>query len=275
MKKRLKIQLVCVFLMMILTLGSLVSSTMAWLSINKSIASDGMKMNIEVSPNLVISDTKANLQAATNDNADDRTSTATNTSGDYVTVSWAASASDLECATHVSTSTTGLKYNTTPETVSRSTGLGTITLADAVNDDSTFYVDYTVYVGSLDTTMAISHLYATMSTTAELTDAYKSASVDFYLGSVSSSNYKGTLNLAQKNGKDSSGTSLGETAANQKIDITGSTTVPVNTGNSPIVIVMRCYFDGALLKDSTTAYVRSKGLSTTANFSFEVNFTAE
>ncbi len=273
--------IVSVVLLFVLASAVVFSSiTAAWLAMNTSLDSNDIKMQIEVSPNLVISD-KYTGDLATATAAGTRTPAAndTNSSTSFTQVVFTRSQTILIPATHASSSATGLKYNTTPDRVSRTTGYKSgsddLVLADVPASPTggrTYFVDYEVYIASTDVAMTVTSLRASVSGATLANDYQYAASIDFYNGSVSSSNYMGTLNLANKGMNSSGSTSGGNLVAGtpQSLDLP-ITSIPLNTSGS-VHIIMRCYFDGALEKTNNQAYVYSQGL-TTADFITNVSFT--
>ncbi len=254
----------------------LAAATMAWFANNRTVDSSGMQMQVETSPNLVIAQSASGEGGIDTKTATDLSfSTTFDTPAQTLipsTHDWGTFNSNSETPV---ASTTGLKYNCNPSVIHPTTGEErtgrTIYYNKSENDSGNgkyYFTDYTVYIASTDKPLPINGLTATLSSDDANTSTYdyhNAASVDFYLGSVSSSNYKGTLNLAGKN--YSTGAPLTQVSI-----ISGSYTVPLNTADS-IKVIMRFYFDGALEERSGQAYVHSDGL-TTAAFSMKVTFTA-
>lgn len=255
----------------------LVAASVAWFASNRTADSNGMEIQIETSPNLIIAQVASDIS----------TMTASNTS---FSTTFTTAARTLNPATHcwdddyptpdnsAVEPSTGLIYNRNPSAIDAGTGEArtgsTIYYNVAENDlqnEKYYYTDYTVYIASVSKPLPAAGLIATLSSPNAVLNSYdyhNAASVDFYLDSVSESNYKGTLNLAGKGFTDSS-------SGLASLDLTGSTTIPLNTAASDnyITVVMRFYFDGALEKGPGQAYVYSNGL-TTADFSMTVTFTA-
>lgn len=122
--------------------------------------------------------------------------------------------------------------------------------------------------------------------TGKQRDQVYAASIDFFFlgtnpsAACDATTYAGTLNIAEKLYSDS-------TTANTEVDLLGATsangttpgtitTIPCNSAasNNCYYVTMRVYFDGALLKQAGTAYVRSAELST-QEFALNVYFSAE
>ena len=254
----------------------LAAASLAWFSSNKDVGSGGAAMQTDVSPNLIISDSTARTEGGIGYPSILGTADPYQVDLDFDPLL------TLRSATHdwsVGTAT-GLKYCSNPTKVSRSTGLQSgddaLTFAavplDGTEPGKTYYVDFTVYIASAGKAMDVDHLYATFTgatlDSSPLEDYQNAASVDFYVGSVSSGNYKGTLNLA---GNGTDGTNTGLT----QIDLTGSATIPLNTAlsNNYITVVMRFYFDGALLKTGSQTYIRSENVDLD-DFTMYVHFEA-
>ncbi len=283
--------------------------TTAWFSMNREVDNSGVHMNIEASPNLIISDLtnsaadKTAFQALTVATADYRIDFQDPTDPETL----------VTPTTHKAGSSTGLKYLTNPSAVSRSSGLSAgaaaLTLADAVNTgtsgDPIYYIEHTVRIASTYKILPTDTLRATFSayTTTpgdnpSLLDYQYATSVDFYVLAVSANdyttampavgNYAGTLNLANKDSVKWNADSTTAGAANDKTVVNlYSGDVPWNaaTGDDDccIVVTMRFYFDGALLKtqdldgqepDNNLTYVRSAGLSTAGMPNLYVRFEA-
>ena len=135
-----------------LSIFMLGTASFAWLSMNKETNSNGVQLKVEVTPNLIIDDDSAQLQAVTNP-------TETNFSHTF-----SDEAVAKKPATHDWTvgTTTGLKYVNNPHNVSTSSGLaktGTLTFAPVESTD--YYVDFTVYIASTGAAMAGMDLTAT------------------------------------------------------------------------------------------------------------------
>ncbi len=282
----------------------LAAATMAWFANNREVDSNGMEIQVETSPNLVISDNIQTLAAMTS--ADAAFSAAFSSAAETLipaTHDWGTFNSNSETPVD---STTGLKYNCNPSVISPTSGYAkdsthTLYYNKAENDATrVYYKDYTVFIASINKPLPADGLVAALSSND--TDDYdyqKAASVDFYVDVMSEddyedmvsanasdyttmaadyvddvcvddTNYIGTLNLAKKGFTD--------TLSNlSSLDLAGgSTTVPLNTAGC-ITVVMRFYFDGALEKDTDQAtdqaYVYSNNLST-ADFTMKVTFTA-
>ena len=251
--KSMKKMMILSIVTMLCALAALVSASFAWLSMNKETASNGMQMNVEVTPNLIINSDSAAIQAV-----------GAPSSSDF-TVTFNTAASSKKPAQHDPADTankatdwtysTGLKYVTNTTNVGVETGLakaGALNYATA--SDSSYYVDYTVYIASA---MSGQDIVATMTGSIAGSGAYKAdtlaaSSIDFYLGSVAKANYKGTLNQA---GLDALVNDHSTTKT--EVTILSNGDIPLNT-SSYLTVIMRCYIDGGLLKDATHAYINSE-----------------
>lgn len=256
-----------------------VGATVAWLSMNNKVDSNGITMGIEKTPNLVIS--------SKNDETAGSISTLTEESwGDeYIFVDWADEANVLLPAKHEDSSLTGLIYVTNPEDISRTTGM-----IETDNKNPLKYKDVPVYEGGaryyLDYTVFVACLGKEMTKPEEFTDltigiteignlsaekaAYKATSVDVYLTPVAISttsiavdadNFRGTLNLTRNEGSSA-------------IQINDINSIPLNTDGA-LAILLRCYFDGEIGPDEAHAYVNSEAVSVaTENLSFNIAIQA-
>lgn len=175
----------------------------------------------------------------------------------------------------VTTTDTGLVYNTNPVKVSPEKGYGAsdnVLTFEAVPNDASdhnrFFVDYTVYIASTLKSMDVSALTVSIDCSDKSKDYINAGSVDFYLDSVDKANYKGTLNVAGKYFLDPSQSLTEKNLVSPGVTLT----IPHNT-EGHITVVMRFYFDGGLEKESGQAYVYTEGL-TTADFNMTVSFDA-
>lgn len=267
MKRTKRAAILLIFISVVSVLLAATSVTWAWIAMNTQVASNNMKMTIEVSPNLIISDSSSAISNYSSSNWADN----------YVVKSWSDEATELVPVDHYDSTTypsvTGsnavyLVFNNNPEVVSRTTGKATgssaLTFAHVPSDGiGTYYIDKTVYIASLDKEMTQGTDYSNLTFTilesgsgTTTNRAYKSASVDVYINGV----FKGTLNL--------------DTLSS--FNVSDVTTIPLNTSSS-IEITFRCYFDGALLDatDNTKTYVNSAVLATnTTDITFGITITA-
>jgi hypothetical protein len=220
---------------------------------NREVYSSGVEMSIETLPSLVISKEDGN-GAGQIGNADIE-SICAKAENNY-TITYTSDKEAMLPATHdwaVGT-TTGLKYVSNLENIGFTTGLakgGASLSFNAVpaDSDSTYYIDYEAYIASVNEAMTNTDLVASLSLAGTALNEYtvylKAATVDFYVGSVTLNNYKGSINVRDSETK--------------KVNLTDIThTIPLNTEGS-IHVIARCYFDGALQENEsdTETYVKS------------------
>lgn len=265
---------------MIIAVCVAAAATMAWFANNREVSSNGMQTQVAVSSNLVISNDPDTIKTLLNGSS----------TGDPFTYTFTKAARELIPARHDFTCPTdsapcaaGLYYNTNPGAVTFNKGLDSndattgLTFGavpePAENADSPYYEDFHVYIAASGKEFKASSLKAAMTLTPNngvtRQDYMDAASIDFYLDSVSRDNYLGTLNAV--------GYDYDTNSQSQKpdLELIGKITdgnIPLNTTGS-IHILMRCYFDGGLLKNSTTTFVRSDGLKT-GDYTMSVSFTA-
>lgn len=259
LRKQLKKQSIKTLLYGFVLLFVLIFASYAWFANSKKVTSGEMAILSDTSPNLIISDDENQLK-----NID-------TSAGFTVNFSPLKEGARMIATTHdwsVGTAT-GLKYNTNPEAVGYASGNKRgeteLTFAGVPEaNDKKYYFDCVVYLASSRKELLTSDLYATFENadSDELKSYLNACSVDFYLGDVSESSFRGTLNIAGQ-GKDTSKVSIMNGA------------VP-KAGETPIKITMRFYFDGALQNEEnpSRAYINSQDVST-SGVSVRVNFRAE
>lgn len=253
MKKKAFIKLLPMMFSLIICAAMLIGTTMAWLAMNQQVTSNGMQLQLEVAPNLVISDSTTEIV---------KSDISSINSGSPFAITQATNNTKYTPATHDAdyvTYSTGLKYVTNPGQISPTTGYGTsLTFANAVNGGAgNFYIDYIVYVAAHSKEITETKLLVVIDSAmsglpaAEVASgSLMATSIDVYKDSVSSSNYLGTTNVATKSPVYCVGTAL----------TTG--TIPQNT-SSYLTFVLRCYFDGALESGTVgTAYINTATLDT-------------
>ena len=290
-------QIILIALSLFLTLAILIAATVAWFASNRDVDSSGMEIQVHTTPNLIIADSVSGVQ----------TNTLTDT---MLSLSFSNDVSNLYAAQHCEFSETepenktGLKYVTNPFVVTLDKGLektGTTLEYAAVpkpvtGDTKLYYVDYSVYIASHGEEFNASALNVEMELvpqtegnaepTAEQisavssTDYLQAASIDFYVKAnggesediVSSANYMGTLNAAGLALSNDTAFNADATCTEVNLLSANPSTMYHNT-EGHYKVTMRCYFDGALLKSATQAYVYSDNLST-LGFAMNVSFTA-
>lgn len=274
-----KTTLKAVFILLLITAVAFSYITSAWFVTTNKNYTSGMAVKTTITPNLVIASSVSELQSLTESDSSFSVRFLDEALGmkpsrhffqsDAINNTYPINAGSTE---YVTSTDTGLVYNTNPAKVTSDKGFessGNILTFAAVPEyeigNKRYYVDYTVYIASTVESMSISALNASIDCSNKTKDYLNAGSVDFYVGSVSESNYKGTLNVAGKN-CDNSGSAL------TMVDLTGTYTVPHNT-EGYITVIMRFYFDGGLEKSSNQAYVYTDGL-TTADFNMTVSFNA-
>lgn len=243
------------------------SASWAWFSANRNVNSSGMAMQIEASANLVIAPDASSIAAS-----------------GYLTTDIAFSESEyplLTPATHDFTvgTTTGLKYVTNKEVINlrsgiQDTGAGAIQYEEAQNvtDGTQYYVDYDVYIASSGKALENATLKAVIDSAQyndddTMTDiesgSLMAASVDIYADSISSANYKGTLNVAGMDIAADYPADYDASATKTEVYLVGSGsttgTIPLNTSAS-LHYVLRFYFDGALQSAAGKTYVNTAEL---------------
>lgn len=266
-------------------LGVLVLSTIAWFASNKNVASDGMQVNSEVTPNLVIAKTLEKLRNISL--VDESCFLISFETGD---------SKKLIPATHDWDGTeTGLKYNSNPRAVSVHTGLerGETGIGFAAvpleqpEDLKHYYVDYVVYIASKDAPLPTSGLVvnsleaAIEGASEDPLPAYLQAlSVDFYVGDVAAGNYKGTLNLANQKYENDSATESVTSVVLTNQDIPEISEQEDPDASAYIKVTMRVYFDGGLREvkdgkfvDPASTYIRSSQIDT-SGLKIKVGFEA-
>lgn len=227
----------------------------AWFSSNRDVDTDGMKMQVDATPNLIIADDVTDIVKP-----------------DYLErlVVCGSDVTKLAPATHDSAYTsTNLKYVTNEDQVDIFTGYkkdggNDLSYAAAENsDDGTkYYIEKEVYIASnkqaLTDTDLVCFISGAQKDSVEITDGtLMSASVDFYLKDGDTLTFKGTSNV-----KDKSEVTLLEEGS----------IIPLNT-ESYITVVMRFYFDGALEKSAGQAYVNTATLDLSM-LSVDIHFRA-
>ncbi len=272
---------------MIVAIIMMTAASFAWFSMNKETASNGMQLKVEASPNLIIDDTAT---------GDDGIINVSGPSDANISVTFSSSAIALKLATHDGavgganwTYSTGLKSVTNLNDVSIANGTATTPVyAGAVNSTSptkNFYIDFPVYIASTGTELDIASLTAEFgectiggSTTAN--DTLKAASIDFYAGNgditASSSTYKGTINVAGLTYSSNAEGTYNASATTTSVTLQTGGSVPYNqaaTGVKYITVIMRCYFDGALSKQSGKTFITSASVDV-SDVVLSVKFTA-
>ena len=267
MKKIAKSKGVMVSSMISLFLSLLVLATvsMAWLSMNKETNSNGMQLQVEASPNLIISNSTTEIVKASIDSIN---------SNSPFTITHASNDNAYKPATHDSTYATyasGLKYVTNTSDVNASTGTvatpnwGVVPNVNPSTNPSSqsYYIDYIVYVASYAKSMDGVKLKAKIVSAQKggvdvTTGSLMATSIDVYVGTtISLAYYRGTLNVATK---DTHSVYLFDTSNHGSTSATGD--IPLNTTPSYLTYTLRCYFDGALESSVGQTYIYTSNLDT-------------
>ena len=239
---------------------SITAFTVSWFANNRNVDANDISLQIDSMASVVISDTVANLKTATSDNTSvslTRPSSHTGTA--------------LQPATHsgnaAMTSASNLIYSSDPTQINETTGLPTVgelaTQTVPLNVNSPYYIDYNVYIGSINKSITGSTVYAKFTTALDKSTFKAASSIDFYVDGA----YCDTLNLA---GYDSS---LNDYSTEKIVANLGERNIPLVANDmTALNITMRTYFDGNLLKNSGATFVTSKSINLSSATSLGVSF---
>ncbi len=234
----------------ILTSFCLVTLTYSWFAFNDTVQTTGMTISVKDVESLVIAKSEQDLSNLSVDNKQ----FSVNFSTDY---------DEMIATTHSSESATFLKYTGNTYDVDMNTGLAKngkeINLLDAPASDQYFF-DSIIYLAAIQEEMAGFKLLASITNTTTIQVHY-AASVDFYLDEVSNDNFKGTLNLAGKDAFINNGTATKTSVEIIDGSSSGQDKIPLNT-EGHIKVIMRFYFDGALLENENKTYINTYQIST-------------
>ncbi len=241
---------------LVLTGFIFVAATFAWMTIVKVDNVTGMQLSVDASSNLVISDDKSNISAQ-----------------NYLTneLSFTSVSEVFLPCTHDSDDTfalSGLKYVTNTDQINFLTGIKSdigeeLDYEVAKNsEDEKYYFERTVFVASNG--KAIENTNLSVSITSAKVDGVEvesgclmATSVDVYLIENGTATYCNKSCVAEK----------------ESVLILQNGTVPLNTSGS-LEILIRYYFDGALLKESGKAYINSATVNV-KQVSLNLTFIAE
>lgn len=242
------------------------AGTYAWLSTNRNLDSNGMQMEIDSTANLVISRSNEDVKSS---------NIASINGGSPFAVTFTDSGTKYAPSTHefndINAYSSGLKYITNTALVGMSSGLftgGEATYADAKNSENAggrqYYHDFTVYVAShgkeLNDVTLTAKISSALKGSAPIENgSLMATSIDFYVGSDTPENYKGTLNVA---GYDAQKNDY--TTRKTAVTLVSNDKIPLNTSSGYLTVIMRCYFDGALRSAENQAYINSATLDTSA-----------
>ncbi|MGI6716575.1 MAG: hypothetical protein ACOX3X_05185 [Eubacteriales bacterium] len=247
----------------------LISVSIAWFSMNREVNSNGLQINVEASPNLIIAKTEEAIRRVTQETG--ANAFAINYSDPLVArqnmaPATAAVDANNEWVTAIAEegdNVTGLKYVKNTNDIDFSSGIAKngkeLQFKPVpVDSNSKYYIDYDIYIASLGKELEASSLTAKISCESEI-GSHQAATIVFYQGSVSSANMKGAISVANKE------------SGIVYFDLNNG--IPLNT-DDPIHIIARCYFDGALLNEDTgNAYINSATVDTT-DVILNITFTA-
>lgn len=234
--------------MLVMSTAATVTGTVAWFSMNKTVSASGMAVRAQAEGSIVIT-------TGTLPKADTK---ATN-------VVFPGQTTNIYASTHDGEMSSGLKYVTNGDNVNVETGLvkntestSALNYANALGTgEKIHYVDYAVCIAaSADEAFENQDLTITINANTFSGNVNKAISVDFYEAEVTSGSttavpvntttWKGTLNLA---GLDASANDASTTKANI---VLSDITIPKANNTKAIGILMRVFFDGALLEKKGT-----------------------
>lgn len=254
-----KLRLVVAAIVLLFTIVALftINTTLAWFAENDTATANNMQVSVKSFPSLIIAKTaeeiaegKLQFEVSFKD----------------------ASRLDMIAVTHDDAiEGTYLKYVTNHYAVSDQTGIAkpghTLEFASVpLKDNEQYFVDCTVLLASISSPLEASSLVAKLVAMDDsyLVNSYMCAiSIDFYVGEVSAQGYRGTTSLAEAVDPNYQGINLFES---------GDDRIPLNT-EGYITVIMRCYFDGALLDSNGNAYINSFKVKS-EKVLIGVNFTA-
>ncbi len=261
------------FAILVIVIISGLGLAFSWFSSNRSVNNGNLEMSIETVGNLIISDSITEIQ---------KTSITSINSGKPFSIEAESNDTRYYACTHDSdydTYSTGLKYVNNTSVISVDSGISTIPLtydeAENIEDGKQYYVDYTVYVASFDTSLEnatlkimISYAYHMVNDEQVLITegSLMATSIDVFNGEASGTNYVGTLNVAGSDiNYNDNPTTYDATKTMTELYLVGSDsstgTIPHNT-NGYLTYTLRMYFDGALLSAADQAYIYTSNLDT-------------
>lgn len=246
--KALKTQLLAAIAMVLVASIALGSSTYAWFASNNKVTADGMSVQATTAQSLVI-DTDCKVDAKTTANFTAHSTALTPITYDTATYKYCSNGEDIDPAT-------GLAI--TGKTVA-------LTEVPTGSVDS-YYKDYVVYIASAGSEMTGKTLKANV-TFNTATSTQKAVTVDFKLFDAVSTDLTAQPVATER-------TVTTNAANSAEVTLGTGLTIPQNTGNSSIPILMRVYFDGALTgnTENSGAFVYTNSVNTTA-LGFSVEFS--
>lgn len=247
--KALKTQLLAAIAMVLVASIALGSSTYAWFASNTKVTADGMSVQATTAQSLVI-DTNCTVDAKT-------------------TVSFTAHSTALTPITYDAET---YKYCSNGEDIDPATGLAitgkTVALTEVPTGSvDSYYKDYVVYIASAGSEMTGKTLKANV-TFGGATITQKAVTVDFKLFDAVSADL-----TAQPVATARTATTNAAATATE-VTLGSGLTIPQNTSNNSVPVLMRVYFDGALEGNTqnTGAFVYTNSVNTAA-LGFSVEFS--
>lgn len=234
----------------VLCLFAFTAVSYAWFTLDNESDLSGIDGTIKVSPNLVISKDPDEIKNYTINTVD------------YNVIVFENDIIDMIPCTHDNNYNHYLKYVINNYDIN-SNGLpnqGTELEFDNVENNQKYFFDVTVYIASIEQKFDNYHLDAFIKlpiVDENTLDIHKAISVDFYTEEVNTNNYKGTLNLASLDNEINDGSTKKEQVRILNNDI------PLNIEGSR-KIIMRYYFDGALLKSNSSTFISSETINNIA-----------
>lgn len=242
---RQKIMLIFISLTLIIAFaGFLIANrSLAWFAASREVEAKGFSVSAKVSPNLIIGRSVAEL-------TQEKVLFSVDFKGTKRT--------DMIAVTHDNNAgNTNLKYLYNHYAVGHATGIAnpgaTLDFENVPEtDNEQYFIDYVVYIASAFGALEASGLKATIvvpEAVDSLPSHFMAASVDFYVGSVTDENYRGTAAVADA--------VTNPERRSVELLADGGETIPLNT-DGYLTVTMRCYFDGALTTpDGSKAYINS------------------
>lgn len=258
--KRHSVSLSLVSIALIIAISGMfvVSGSLGWYAHNDQVSADGMSVDAKSTPNLVIGKSPEELS---------RDALQFEVSFETLDVqNMVAVTRDESCAD------TYLKHLTNHYAVDAVTGKAKDGMAlefepVPAQSDEVYFVDYTVYIAARFDSINLSSLTASISSPTKVDDDrpyFNAASIDFYVGTVSLQGYRGTTSVSD---------SLNGTGRASIELLPNGDKIPL-ASDGYVKVIMRCYFDGALLNPTTgNAYVNSQTVKSD-NLDIGVTFTA-
>lgn len=275
LKKNYKALLPSLFGMLFSLIILLTATSVAWFAMNRKVDSNGMQINVEVTPNLIIAKSLEDIR-----NVAPATASAafsidyTGTARTYMAPATAAVNENNEWVTAIAEAgdnVTGLKYVKNTNDIDFSSGIAKNDKElqfkpVLVDSNSKYYIDYDIYIASLgkelDAQALIAIIYCNLS--VDYNTSHMAATIAFYQDFASATTLKGSIAVANVANQSTGSVSFALT----------DNKIPVNTdkNKSPIHIIARCYFDGALM-NGDTAYINSATVDT-SDINLKIIFTA-